>query len=163
MMTSLFFLRWMRRKNDNNHPHGYQQKSLTHRFTADRINSTNAHLCSQTCVVISPNTAHTDPLTLDGINHDLIVLISRRIANANIESLLSKYAFLLHNEHLQSLWNSHSCHHYSLQWRQHERDGVSNHRRLDCLLGRLFKHRSTKTSNSDNVKLWYILLFYALC
>ena len=33
-----------------------------------------------------------------------------------------------------------------LQWRQNERDGVSNHRRLDCLLNRLFRHRSKKTS-----------------
>ena len=34
----------------------------------------------------------------------------------------------------------------TLQWRHNERDGVSNHRRLDCLLNRLFKHRSKKTS-----------------
>ena len=34
----------------------------------------------------------------------------------------------------------------SLQWRYNERDGISNHRRLDCLLNRLFMRRSTKTS-----------------
>ena len=34
----------------------------------------------------------------------------------------------------------------SLQWRHNERDGVSNHRRLDCLLNRLFRRRSKKTS-----------------
>ena len=33
-----------------------------------------------------------------------------------------------------------------LQWRLNGRDGVSNHRRLDCLLGRLFRRRSKKTS-----------------
>ena len=33
-----------------------------------------------------------------------------------------------------------------LQWRHNERDGVSNHRRLDCLLNRLFRWRSKKTS-----------------
>ena len=33
-----------------------------------------------------------------------------------------------------------------LQWRCNERDGVSNHRRPDCLLNRLFMRRSTKTS-----------------
>ena len=33
-----------------------------------------------------------------------------------------------------------------LQWRHNERDGVSNHRRLDCLLIRLFRCRSKKTS-----------------
>ena len=37
----------------------------------------------------------------------------------------------------------------TLQWRHNERDGVSNHRRLDCLLiihNRLFRRRSKKTS-----------------
>ena len=34
----------------------------------------------------------------------------------------------------------------TLQWRHNERDGVSNHRCLDCLLSRLFRHRSKKTS-----------------
>ena len=32
----------------------------------------------------------------------------------------------------------------AFQWRHHERDGVSNHRRLDCLLIRLFRCRSKK-------------------
>ena len=34
----------------------------------------------------------------------------------------------------------------SLQWRHSERDGVWNHQPHDCLLNRLFRHRSTKTS-----------------
>ena len=34
----------------------------------------------------------------------------------------------------------------SLQWRHNERHGISNHRRLDCSLNRLFRHRSNKTS-----------------
>ena len=34
----------------------------------------------------------------------------------------------------------------ALQWRHYERDGVSNHRRLDYLLNRLFRHRSKKIS-----------------
>ena len=34
----------------------------------------------------------------------------------------------------------------TLQWRHDRRDGVSNHRRLDCLLNRLFRCRSKKTS-----------------
>ena len=34
-----------------------------------------------------------------------------------------------------------------LQWRYNEHDGVSNHRRFDCLLSRLFIRRSKKTSN----------------
>ena len=35
---------------------------------------------------------------------------------------------------------------WPLQWRLNEPDGVSNHRRLDCLLKRLFRRRSKKTS-----------------
>ena len=35
---------------------------------------------------------------------------------------------------------------YTLQWRHNERDGVSNHRRHDCLFNRLFRRRSKKTS-----------------
>ena len=34
----------------------------------------------------------------------------------------------------------------SLLWRHNGRDGVSNHQPHDCLLNRLFKHRSKKTS-----------------
>ena len=34
---------------------------------------------------------------------------------------------------------------HTLQWRHNERGGVSNHRRFDCLLNRLFRHRSKKT------------------
>ena len=33
----------------------------------------------------------------------------------------------------------------SLQWRHNEREGVSNHQRLDCLHTRLFRRRSKKT------------------
>ena len=33
-----------------------------------------------------------------------------------------------------------------LQWRHNERNGASHHRRLDCLLNRLFGRRSKKTS-----------------
>ena len=40
------------------------------------------------------------------------------------------------------IWNADG----SLQWSHNERDGVSNHQRLDCLLNRLFSRRSKKTS-----------------
>ena len=35
---------------------------------------------------------------------------------------------------------------YTLQWRHNERDGVSNHQPHECLLKRLFRRRSNKTS-----------------
>ena len=48
----------------------------------------------------------------------------------------------------------------SLQWRHNERDCSSNHRRLGCLLNRLLKCRSRKTSTlrvtglCEGVNLW---------
>ena len=36
----------------------------------------------------------------------------------------------------------------ALQWLHNERDDVSNHRRLNCLLNRLLKHRSNKHQSS---------------
>ena len=62
----------------------------------------------------------------------------------------------------------------ALQWRHNERDGVSNHQPRDCLLNRLFRRRSKKTSklrltglcagkgefpaqmasNAENVSIW---------
>ena len=36
---------------------------------------------------------------------------------------------------------------HSLQWRHNKRDGVSNHQPHGCLLNRLFRRRSKKTSN----------------
>ena len=41
---------------------------------------------------------------------------------------------------------------YSSQWCHNERDGISNHRRFDCLLNRLFK-RSKKTQSSASLVL----------
>ena len=35
---------------------------------------------------------------------------------------------------------------FKLQWRHNERDGISNHQPRDCLLKRLFRRRSKKTS-----------------
>ena len=34
----------------------------------------------------------------------------------------------------------------ALQWRHNDRNGISNHQDLDCLLNHLFRHRSKKTS-----------------
>ena len=42
----------------------------------------------------------------------------------------------------------------SLQWRHNERYGVWNHQRLDCLLKRLFRRRSKKTSKLRVTGVW---------
>ena len=59
---------------------------------------------------------------------------------------------------LQSLYVLHICPFHetmlSLQWSYNERDGVSNHRRLDCLLNRLFRGGSKKISKFRVTGLW---------
>ena len=42
-----------------------------------------------------------------------------------------------------TVYDSSLC--FALHWRHNERNGVSNHQRLDCLLNRLFRRRSRKT------------------
>ena len=45
-----------------------------------------------------------------------------------------------------SIWNIILKYDNSLRWRHNERDSVSNHQPHDCLLNRLFRRRSKKTS-----------------
>ena len=42
----------------------------------------------------------------------------------------------------------------SSQWGHNGRDGVSNHHRRDCLLYRLFRRRSKKTSKFGVIRIW---------
>ena len=53
---------------------------------------------------------------------------------------------------IDKLSNTHIYFMY-LQWRHNERDGVSNHRRLDCFLNHLFRRRSNKTSKLRVISL----------
>ena len=56
----------------------------------------------------------------------------------------------------------------TLQWRHNERDGVSNHRRLDCLLYSFFRRRSKSTSTTRHWPWWvftgdpHLLLFFSI-
>ena len=80
-----------------------------------------------------------------------------------------------------SLWLMLMAHQITLRWRHNEHDDVSNHQGLDCLLNRLFRLRSKKTStlrvtglcegnspltgefpaqmasNAENVSMWWRL------
>ena len=62
----------------------------------------------------------------------------------------------VHGRYAGSSWEISS---ETLQWRHNERDGVSNHQRLDRLLKRLFRRRSKetsqKTSDGENVSIWW--------
>ena len=57
---------------------------------------------------------------------------------------------ITHIENRAVIWLQHKKKHVewymSGHWRHDERDSVSNHRHLDCLLNRLFRRRSKKTS-----------------
>ena len=66
-------------------------------------------------------------------------------------SYLVKSVRLLHNSYNSQTDSTIYCsdlrHTFiALQWRHNERDGLSNHRRRGCLLNRLFRRRSQKTS-----------------
>ena len=45
---------------------------------------------------------------------------------------------------------------HALQWRHNERDGVSNHRRLDCSLNRLFRCRSKNLKHQIFISLAFV-------
>ena len=52
---------------------------------------------------------------------------------------ISRYSF-------DKNWRPVSLPHFPLQWRHNDHDGVSNHQSHGCLLKRLFRRRSKKTS-----------------
>ena len=64
----------------------------------------------------------------------------RRIGELNPSNMLPTYSLASRCFHLKLLSISTS------QWRHNEHDGVSNHQPHDCLLKRLFKHRSKNSS-----------------
>ena len=69
-----------------------------------------------------------------------------RVYNAYRDSTVFRHVFTLRWSYLHY---RHSCIDntiYSLQWRHNDHDSVSNHQPHDCLLNRLFRRRSKKTS-----------------
>ena len=74
-------------------------------------------------------------------------IISRHVQNIEwcVCVLHSSFLKMVGNHRLCLCW-CHSDGEFSLQWRRNERDGVSNHQSHDCLLNRLFRLRSKKTS-----------------
>ena len=76
------------------------------------------------------NTFHLWPTLNINTQHFLIMLW-----------VSQNFQLVLINTRLYSLWCTES-----LQWRHNGCDGVSNHQPYDCLLNRLFRRRSKKTS-----------------
>ena len=88
--------------------------------------------------------------------YNLVILYSRSLANPVVEmetrhnhQILLYCVFsgmAVHNRNC--IWDgcTHTHNRLSLQWRHNGRNDVSNHQRHHCLLSRLFRHRSEKTS-----------------
>ena len=90
---------------------------------------------------------------------------------------LKQEIFLTHRQ--QCICIAYIFYRTSLQWRHNERNGVSNHQRLNCLLKCRFRCRSkktsklcvtglcgrwiphTKASNAGNVSIWWCHHFYS--
>ena len=53
---------------------------------------------------------------------------------------------MINSNNILGKWKVQTLLFISLQWRQNERDSVSNHQLHDCLLNRLFRRRSNETS-----------------
>ena len=73
------------------------------------------------------------------------ICINTLIPVGNIDSLLI-LVVMLNGWHSHPTWVIISHTKVSLQWRHNEHDGVSNHQPHDCILNRLFRRRSKKTS-----------------
>ena len=67
-----------------------------------------------------------------------------RATEVKKKSWLDGFPWCLRTNTLTSYWNEVAL--FLLQWCHNECHGISNHWCLDCLLNRLFRHRSKKTS-----------------
>ena len=81
-----------------------------------------------------------------------------RLAHSNIcIALLSvPISWLRITGHPRIVYSTYQPHRCTtpLRWRQNERDGVSNHRRLYCLLNRVCRRQSQKISQLPVTGLW---------
>ena len=138
-------LRW--RHNDhagvsNHQPHG----CLLNRLFRRKSKKTSKLRVTGLCAGNSPGTgefpaqmaSYAENVSIWWRHHGLIWRIIYRIINL---SKLFGLNFPVHRETSQVFHLDKTS-----QWRHSERDGVTNHRRLDCLLKRYFRRRSKKTS-----------------
>ena len=91
------------------------------------------HHCYERIVVIWSASPSSWLISVQG--HGLIVIRMKIFLVVNATASIAKLSY---KHPFNKVW--------SLQWRHNERDGVSNHQFLDCLLYRLFRQRSEKTS-----------------
>ena len=77
---------------------------------------------------------------------DPLTAVSNNLWNFNISSVISLYKLLNSFRWVVTSWPPMWCHCNALQWRHNWHDSVPNHQPYDCLLNRLFRRRSKKTS-----------------
>ena len=103
------------------------------------------------------NSPHKGPVTRKMfLFDDVIMLIFKTDSDAHRAGSCRKSASTTHSMHsslthwpqgdVDVIWKMWFSSTFPVQWRHNERDGVSNHRRHDCLLKRLLVCRSKKTS-----------------
>ena len=87
--------------------------------------------------------------------HDLSLVLHLAITRAHTCSLPITVGFSYNTTHYHTkmLATAKVKHRPSLQWRHNERNGVSNRQPHDCLLNRLFRRRSKKTSKQPVIGL----------
>ena len=158
-----------RHRNVNIHDHGHTQTLQLQPF---KNMSPNTYKKSLTCIIY----VKLRMIIWWGYASILYVICAISIAAAAISLMNLVYIF-------QS-WSKqeHDCPRpvpYSQQWRHNGREGVSNHQSHNCLLNRLFRHRSKKpsklrvtglcagnspgtgefpaqmASNAENVSIWW--------
>ena len=106
-----------------------------------------------TRIILVFNQTHTKPFyaiyfdKLRSLYKFVLVCLMHRIGNGETGTFQS---FFERNKDIHN-HNKRQNEHYDIlsfppwQWRHNDREGVSNHRRIDCLLNRLFSRRSKKT------------------
>ena len=82
------------------------------------------------------------------VNNDKIYILSELAVGVNQINIILFHSFLVHKRSVKAPKRPRcTCVIIiPLKWRHNESHGVSNHRRLDGLRNRLFRHRSKKTS-----------------
>ena len=85
---------------------------------------------------------------------------NREINGRLVHTILKKHHVFLAHHHVV-LFTSFVIFPFTLQWRHNERDGISNHRCLYCLLNFFQAHRwpvdspHKRASNAENISIWW--------
>ena len=140
--------------------------SKTHSFKPTSSYFHNLTSSTTSPLQFSPEGPNYESLKVDRFVHRLFFLFrGKNLVTETIQytHLCNKYSefntntkihYVLSIMCLQMAWHqmgcqcigSHKVTNSPLRWRHNERDGVSNHQPHDCLLNRLFGHRSKETS-----------------